>query len=54
MLFRSKFPPFEYDHEMYLAWEKTKYERTDRNLDDETAEKLGLNKLGKSRKFLSV
>jgi hypothetical protein len=49
-----KFPPFEYDHEMYLAWEKTKYERTDRNLDDETAEKLGLNKLGKSRKFLSV
>lgn len=49
-----KFPPFEYDHEMYMAWEKTKYERTDRNLDDETAEKLGLNKLGKSRKFLSV
>ena len=49
-----KFPPFEYDHEMYLAWENTKYERTDRNLDDETAEKLGLNKLGKSRKFLSV
>lgn len=49
-----KFPPFEYDHEMYLAWENTKYERTDRNLDDETAEKLGLNKLGKSRKFLEV
>jgi hypothetical protein len=49
-----KFPPFEYDHEMYLGWEKTKHERTDRNLDDETAEKLGLNKLGKSRKFLSV
>jgi hypothetical protein len=49
-----KFPPFEYDHEMYVGWEKTKHERTDRNLDDETAEKLGLNKLGKSRKFLSV
>jgi hypothetical protein len=49
-----KFPPFEYEHEMYVGWEKTKHERTDRNLDDETAEKLGLNKLGKSRKFLSV
>jgi hypothetical protein len=49
-----KFPPFEYDHEMYVGWERSKYERTDRNLDDDTAEKLGLNKLGKSRKFLSV
>jgi len=54
LLNEYKFPPFEYDHEMYMGWEKTKYERTDRNLDDETAEKLGLNKLGKSRKFLEV
>jgi hypothetical protein len=49
-----KFPPFEYDHEMYMGWEKTKHKRTDRNLDDETANKLGLTKLGKSRKFLPV
>ena len=48
------FPPFEYDHEMYVSWENTKYEQTDRNLDEETAERLGLNKLGKSRKFFEV
>lgn len=49
-----KFPPFTYDHEMYMGWEKTKYQRTDRNLDNETAEKLGLNVLGKQRKFLEA
>jgi hypothetical protein len=49
-----KFPPFTYDHEMYMAWEKTKYQRTDRNLDNETAEKLGLNVLGKQRRFLEA
>ena len=51
---KFQFPPFTYDHEMYLGWEKTKHERTDRNLDDATAQKLNLNKLGKSRKFLEV
>lgn len=49
-----KFPPFTYDHEMYMGWEKTKYQRTDRNLDNETAEKLGLNVLGKQRRFLEA
>jgi hypothetical protein len=49
-----KFPPFNYDHEMYISWEKTKYEQTDHNLDAQTAEKLGLSRLGKSRKFLAV
>jgi hypothetical protein len=49
-----KFPPFTYEHEMYMGWEKTKYERTDRNLDTETAEKLGLSILGKQRKFLEA
>jgi hypothetical protein len=49
-----KFPPFTYDHELYMGWEKTKYERTDRNLDNETAEKLGLNVLGKQRRFLEA
>lgn len=49
-----KFPPFVYDHEMYVSWEKTKYEQVERNLDQETADKLGLNRLGKSRKFLEV
>jgi hypothetical protein len=37
-----------------MGWEKTKYERTDRNLDNETAEKLGLNVLGKQRRFLEA
>lgn len=49
-----RFPPFVYDHEMYVSWEKTKYEQVERNLDQETADKLGLNRLGKSRKFLEV
>lgn len=49
-----EFPPFDYDHEMYMGWENTKVERTDRNLDNETAEKLGLNILGKQRKFLEA
>ena len=39
---------------MYMGWEKTKYERTDRNLDNKTAEKLGLNVLGKQRRFLEA
>ena len=54
MSYDYKFPPFTYDHEMYMGWEKTKYQRTDRNLDNQTAEKLGLNILGKQRRFLSV
>jgi hypothetical protein len=49
-----QFPPFDYDHEMYVSWEKTKYDQVDNNLDKETAEKLGLSRLGKSRKFLEV
>lgn len=49
-----KFPPFTYDQEMYLAWEETKYERTDRNLENEEAERLGLTVLGKQRRFIEV
>lgn len=48
------FPPFEYDHEMYLGWERSKYGHADRNLDNETAAALGLTILGKSRKFIEV
>jgi hypothetical protein len=49
-----KFPPFDYDQEMYLGWERSKYGHADRNLDNETAAKLGLTILGKSRKFIEV
>jgi hypothetical protein len=49
-----QFPPFEYDHEMYLGWEKSKPAKRDRNLDNETAARLGLTTLGKSRKFIEV
>ncbi len=49
-----QFPPFEYDHEMYLGWEASKYGHADRNLDNETAAALGLTILGKSRKFIEV
>lgn len=49
-----RFPPFIYDHEMYLGWERSKYGHADRNLDNETAERLGLTILGKSRKFIEV
>jgi len=37
-----------------MGWEKTKHQRTDRNLDNETAQKLGLTVLGKQRKFLEA
>lgn len=49
-----QFPPFEYDHEMYLGWERSKPAKRDRNLDNETAARLGLTTLGKSRKFIEV
>jgi hypothetical protein len=48
------FPPFEYDHEMYVGWENSKYGHADRNLDNETAAELGLSILGKSRKFIEI
>lgn len=48
------FPPFDYNHEMYLGWEKSKYTRVTRNLDDETSKRLNLSILGKSRKFIEV
>jgi len=49
-----QFPPFDYDHEMYLGWERSKPAKRDRNLDNETAARLGLTTLGKSRKFIEV
>jgi hypothetical protein len=48
------FPPFEYDHEMYVGWENSKPAKRDRNLDNETAARLGLTALGKSRKFIEI
>lgn len=47
-----EFPPFTYDQEMYLAWEKTKHEKV--GMDAKSAEKLGLNKMGKSRRFMGA
>ena len=26
--YEYQFPPFNYDHEMYIAWEKTKYDKS--------------------------
>jgi hypothetical protein len=49
-----QFPPFIYDHEMYLSWEQTRKPKADRNLDKETAERLGLTKFGKSRKYIAI
>jgi hypothetical protein len=37
---------------MYLAWERTKHEKV--GMDAKAAEKLGLNKMGKSRRFMGA
>lgn len=54
MEYDYQFPPFDYDHDMYVGWENSKYPSETRRMDDETAEKLGLTVMGKQRKFIEA